>query len=127
MGNNYVAVIETICDKLGIAASEAAKLIPEIINRGICVSATCVGISLVLIILGVTACFIAVRSMGKLNRCSDYTGWFNCYGAIEVVLLIVAGVAILGGVIAFFSNLYSLVSWLSGPNSSAIAWIVSQF
>ena len=127
MENTYVEVIDALCDKLGIATSEAAKLIPEVINRGIWSSTGIVAISITLILICSICIILAGKSIMRLSREDKYFGWYDCSGGIEFAAITLGVCVIIAAAILFIVNIYSLVCWLSAPNVSALSWVLAQF
>lgn len=122
-----IEVIETICDKLGIAINSFSDFVPNLAKYKISTDLFMLIISTVIIVLSLIT---IKRVFGHAKRALENSGSFYCdYADFPSVWLssIVGGGLILFFVFTFVLRAKSLVGWIASPQASAVNYILSYF
>lgn len=109
--NEVNAVIDNLADKLGLAAGNAAQLVPEFAKYSIATDA----VRLLAFGLIVAAC--AAFIIWAVRRDPDL-------GAIPDLVYIVCGIIGVISTAMFLDRLFDLVGWLASPQSATVKYIL---
>lgn len=112
MGVEVNEVINNICDKLGILASE---LIPELGKMKVAELGSACGIAIVILLVAVTT---LVAGMKKHKK-----NWLDETGD---TLMIFGGLLTIIGLIALILIIPEFVGWLVSPKAKAFAYVLSK-
>ena len=113
MSNEVTEIINTLCEKLGVAAS---YLIPELAKKNI--AQDVVGVILCVIVLGVAIIFI-VRIIKLSTEDGDFDFDIACMSLLPAAVGIIA-------FIIFGAILTDLAGWLASPTAMAIERITEM-
>lgn len=113
MSKEVTEIINTLCEKLGVAAS---YLIPELAKKNI--AQDVVGVILCVIVLGVAIIFI-VRIIKLSTEDGDFDFDIACTSLLPAAVGIIA-------FIIFGATLIDLAGWLASPTAMAIEKITNM-
>ena len=113
MSKEVTEIINTLCDKLGVAAS---YLIPELAKKNI--AQDVVGVILCVIVLGVAIIFI-VRIIKLSTEDGDFDFDIACTSLLPAAVGIIA-------FIIFGAILIDLAGWIASPTAMAIERITEM-
>ena len=114
MSEDVTKIINTLCEKLGVAAN---YLIPELAKKNI--AQDVVGIILCVLALVVEIAFIR----WTIKKSTDEDGDVDFDGAC---FCIIPGIACVITFIAFCSIAYNLAGWIASPTAMAIEKIIGM-
>ena len=113
MSKEVTEIINTLCEKLGVAAS---YLIPELARKNI--AQDVVGVILCVIVLGIAIIFI-VRIIKLSTEDGDFDFDIACTSLLPAAVGIIA-------FIIFGATLIDLAGWLASPTAMAIEKITNM-
>jgi len=120
-----VTVINTICDKLGIACKKAVDFVPAIARYeihmdiyAICVSAFLITIS----IIGIALMYNHIKKILPTVRHADRV--CDCGGYLVVLTVGIILISIC--VLCQISTLSDLIGWVNDPNAKAVMYIIDS-
>ncbi len=116
--SDYEKVIELLCEKFGIALSEAGKLLPQIIRYNIVGYSVQIAISVAILI--VTA--VAAYKLIKWWNGKDYDGYSDS-GKI-ITGLCVTGALGLIFLIGFLAGIDGLIQFVYMPDVAALKYVM---
>lgn len=122
-----VKIIETICDKLGIAVNSAKDIVPELakyeISKGVFWSLSSIVIILICFYLIKKTISLAKKEIEKVDNRWD-RDTLSEYPSVWV-MGIVCGFFIVCYVIKLFNSLAIITTWIISPEASAIKYVLS--
>ena len=128
---DVIDIIETICDKLGIAVNSFSEFVPELMKYKVSLSAFWMISSLLIIVISSIVIRYTIKRARKIYSEThegvtmdlwDYNEFPSVY-----VSSVVGGVLILILLIVFLFNLKEIVVWIASPKASAVNYILSYF
>ena len=116
--SDYEKVIELLCEKFGIALSEASKLLPQIIRYNIVGYGVQTAISLVILI----ATGVAIYKLIKWWNGKEYDEWSD-EGKI-IAGLCAAGILCFISFVVFMDGLNGLIRFICMPDVAALKYVM---
>lgn len=122
---DVIEVIETICDKLGIAINSFRDFVPELMKYRISSSVFWVVSSILIIFISVLMIKYAITKARKeLKENKRYYDEFSDFPSVWVSSTI-GGFLILIFSFVFLFSARNIILWVSSPYASAINYILS--
>lgn len=109
--NEVNAVIDNLADKLGLAAGNAAQLVPEFAKYSIATDAVQV------LVYGLIVAACAALIIWEARRDPDW-------GDDPKLVYIVCGIIGVISTAMFLDRLFDLVGWLASPQSATVKYIL---
>lgn len=125
--NDVVLVIDTICEKLGIAAEAAAQIVPRLAMAHIAEQCA----TILLLLVGMVVCCVVIRKVYVfVKRDVDESDSMFCDtvwdspGFVFVAALTCMFVVV--AVIALFILIPDTVGWIVAPDAKAVQYVISM-
>lgn len=126
-----IEIIETICDKLGIAINSFSDFVPELVKYRVSSSVFWIVSSLLIIVASVVVIRYTVKRASKIYAKEHHGGRMDFYDFDDFPSVYVS--SIVGGILAFIFlfvllfNLRRIVVWTISPQASAVDYVLSYF
>lgn len=127
LANNINSVIETLCEKFGLAWGEASKLVPEIILYGRLRQITYTVLAVLAVLAGAWLLWKIYRICLRRRGDDTYRGVFyyiDDRGTDLTGLCVLSGFLLAGGVIALLMLVPGTIIWFASPNVAALRYIL---
>lgn len=127
---DVIDIIETICDKLGIAINSFSDFVPELMKYKISTSLFWVLASALVIFLSAYAIKYTIRRANKIiDKKSEkqyYSDELQDFPSV-VAISFIGGALILIFLFVFLCNIRNIVAWISSPQASAVNYVLNYF